>query len=133
MDWPNFISLAFPSSKLGGGPLMPCLLNKDLSLLGFATSALYKSCNNPMKPSTAREMHVFVSNCSSMDQVFSFSPFLYIPLYSVNLVFSCSPFLSFPIYYLNVILPKSGLVVEHKKWEIEGLFGLCFQTTIFSF
>lgn len=77
-----FISLIFPSSKVGGGPVMPSFLNIDRNLFGFTPSALYKRGNNPMKPSTAREMTVFASNCSSMTQFFSSSPFLSFPLYN---------------------------------------------------
>lgn len=82
VDWAFFICLIFPSSKVGAGPSMPCLLSIARSLFGFTTSPLYKRSNNPMKPSTAREMTVFASNCSSMTQLFSSSPFLSFPLYN---------------------------------------------------
>ena len=66
VDWAFFISLIFPSSKLGTGPLMPCFLSVDRSLLGFTTNELYNRTNNPKKPSNAKEMNIFASNCSSM-------------------------------------------------------------------
>lgn len=58
-----FISEIFPRSKAWGGPVMPCLASRDLSLFGSATSALYNLTSNATNPINATvDANILTSN-----------------------------------------------------------------------
>ena len=78
------ISLIFPSMKVGGGPLIPCLLSLDLSPFGFPTRVLYKRDNNPTKPTNTMDVKNWESNWGCMTKELILGDFTSFPFFTQN-------------------------------------------------
>ena len=94
-SWIFFISAIFPIRSEGEGPLIPCLLSFDWSLLGCNTKTPYRYTINPRTPPNTTDTTIFVVKPNPAASIFPppFPPSLPSPFFSSFLlvIFFCEP------------------------------------------